>query len=74
MSVRQGRAATSDNGLGRAVGLAEGAPHHCVGAKEHLPIWIQSRVRNPLPSRAVRRRRVSRSARYGTADTTAAAA
>ncbi|MFD3377491.1 TetR/AcrR family transcriptional regulator [Streptomyces sp. NPDC058697] len=50
--ARQGYAATSINDLGRAVGLAKGALYYYIGSKENLLIEIQSRVMDPLLSRA----------------------
>jgi AcrR family transcriptional regulator len=50
--ARHGYAATSINELGRAVGLAKGALYYYIGSKENLLIEIQSRVMDPLLSRA----------------------
>jgi AcrR family transcriptional regulator len=50
--ARHGYAATSVNDLGRAVGLAKGALYYYIGSKENLLIEIQSRVMDPLLSRA----------------------
>lgn len=50
--ARHGYAATSVNDLGRAVGLAKGALYYYIGCKENLLIEIQSRVMDPLLSRA----------------------
>ncbi|MER5436764.1 TetR/AcrR family transcriptional regulator [Streptomyces sp. NPDC002588] len=50
--ARQGYAATSVNELCRAVGLAKGALYYYIGSKQNLLVEIQSRVMNPLLSRA----------------------
>ncbi|MEU1513809.1 helix-turn-helix domain-containing protein [Streptomyces sp. NPDC005811] len=45
---RQGYAATTVSDLGRAVGIAKGAPYSSIDSKENLLIEIQAGVMTPL--------------------------